>query len=165
MTKQEELRRKQLLVAIKSGDLQLFLGGRGLYNLGTNIYSPGYNLFNPPGAMSEIYKYYRDEPSCGIVEILEENILDWLTWKSGVGVYEAFVTISYQMKMEQTKLAAFKLNYEKILPEFRKAVDIYKEKLENTMWYEGRDLERSLWEEIEVENKINIKNYGINLLQ
>ena len=53
-------------------------------------------------------------------------------------MYKAFMTISYQMEMEQKKVAPFKLNYE--------------------------ILERSLWEEMRIENEINIKNYGINLL-
>lgn len=86
----------------------------------------------------EIYAYYKDEPNCGIVELLEKNLLRWLEYKSGVGVYKAFMTISYQMEMEQKKVAPFKLNYE--------------------------ILERSLWEEMRIENEINIKNYGINLL-
>lgn len=164
MTAQEELRREQLLLAIKKDKLRLFLGGKGLYNLGSNIYSPGESLFDPAGAMGEIYAYYKDEPNCGIVELLEKNLLRWLEYKSGVGVYKAFMTISYQMEMEQKRVAPFKLNYQLLLPALQNAIATYKEILVKTMDFEGKRLERSLWEEMEVENKINIKNYGINLL-
>lgn len=45
--------------------------------------------------------------------------------------------------------------------ELKKALDIYKDDLKEFKKYEGESLKERLWEAFQIENKINIKNYGI----
>ncbi|WP_257675248.1 hypothetical protein [Clostridium felsineum] len=41
---------------------------------------------------------------------------------------------------------------------------INKDKLRKCTEYEGVSLKEGLWEAMQIENKINIKNYGIEIL-
>ncbi|URZ02611.1 hypothetical protein [Clostridium felsineum] len=41
---------------------------------------------------------------------------------------------------------------------------INKDKLRKCTKYEGGSLKEGLWEAMQIENKINIKNYGIEIL-
>ncbi|AAK78327.1 hypothetical protein BJV85_003672 [Clostridium acetobutylicum] len=80
---------------------------------------------------------------------LEDTLLDWLTWKSGIGVFAVFSVLSYQLKMELNNKSPFKIN---------------KDKIKKRKEYEGESLKEGLWEVMQIENKINIKNYEIEIL-
>lgn len=160
----EKLNREGLLVAIENNELHQFLSGTGMYRLGYNPYAPGNTMLNLTPAMSAIYSYYIDEPKKRVDLILEDTLLDWLTWKSGIGVFAVFSVLSYQLKMELNNKSPFKINKDKIKKELKKALDIYKDKLKKRKEYEGESLKEGLWEAIQIENKINIKNYGIEIL-
>ena len=91
-------------------------------------------------------------------------MLDWLTWKSGIGVFAVFSVLSYQLKMERSNKSLFKIDKDKIIMELKKALDIYEDDLKELKEYEGETLQEGLWEAMQIENKINIKNYGIEIL-
>jgi|GEM_PF-2966990 len=160
----EKLDREGLLLAIKRNELDDFLVGRGVYSFGFNPYKPGSSMLDLDNAMAEIYKYYIDEPNGRIDLLLEKTLLDWLTWKSGIGVFAVFSVLSYQLKMELSNKSPFKINKDKIKKELKKALDMYKDKLKKRKEYEGESLKEGLWEAMQIENKINIKNYGIEIL-
>ena len=160
----EKLNREGLLIAIENNEIDEFLRGRGMYRLGYNPYAPGNSMLNLSPAMSAIYSYYIDEPENGVDLILENTLLDWLTWKSGIGVFAVFSVLSYQLKMELSNKSPFKINRDKINKELKKALDIYKDDLKELKEYEGESLKEGLWEAMQIENKINIKNYGIEIL-
>ncbi|WP_242943367.1 hypothetical protein [Clostridium uliginosum] len=115
-------------------------------------------------AMAEIYKYYIDEPNERIDLLLEKTLLEWLIWKSGIGIYAIFSVLSYQLIMENLKKSPFNINKKEIIRELRKNVLIYEDKLKNRKEYEGENLAEGLWEAMQLENKRNIKNYGIEIL-
>ena len=101
-TRHEELKdfgngRKKLKIAIKRGDLDLFLGGRGLYRLGYNIYAPGDSMLDIEPTMGEIYRYYLDEPENRVDLELEKTIFEFLSYNSGRGVYAAVTILRYQL--------------------------------------------------------------------
>ncbi|KHD35378.1 hypothetical protein NL50_13790 [Clostridium acetobutylicum] len=160
----EKLNREGLLLAIKRNELDDFLVGIGVYSFGFNPYKPGSSMLDLDNAMAEIYKYYIDEPEKRVNLTLEDTLLDWLTWKSGIGVFAVFSVLSYQLKMELNNKSPFKINKDKIKKELKKALDIYKDKLKKRKEYEGESLKEGLWEAMQIENKINIKNYGIEIL-
>lgn len=160
----EKLNREGLLLAIKRKELDEFLSGSGMYRLGYNPYAPGNTMLNLTPAMSAIYSYYIDEPEKRVDLILENTLLDWLTWKSGIGVFAVFSVLSYQLKMELSNKSPFRINKDKIKKELKNALDIYKDELKKRKEYEGESLKEGLWEAMQVENKINIKNYGIEIL-
>ena len=87
---EENLDRQCLKLSIESNELDMFLGGRGLYSFGHNQYAPGNSMLNLNPAMAAIYSYYIDEPKKRVDLELEKTLLDWLTWKSGIGVYAVF---------------------------------------------------------------------------
>lgn len=160
----EKLNREGLLLAIKRNELDEFLSGSGMYRLGYNPYAPGNTMLNLTPAMSAIYSYYIDEPEKRVDLKLEGTLLDWLTWKSGIGVFAVFSVLSYQLKMELSNKSPFKINKDRIKKELKKALDIYKDDLKELKEYEGESLKEGLWEAMQIENKINIKNYGIEIL-
>lgn len=160
----EKLNREGLLLAIKRNELDEFLSGSGMYRLGYNPYAPGNTMLNLTPAMSAIYSYYIDEPEKRVDLKLEDTLLNWLTWKSGIGVFAVFSVLSYQLKMELNNKSPFKINKDKIQKELKNALDIYKDKLKKRKEYEGESLKEGLWEAMQIENKINIKNYGIEIL-
>ncbi|WP_315081025.1 hypothetical protein [uncultured Clostridium sp.] len=160
----EKLNREGLLIAIKRNEIDEFLSGSGMYRLGYNPYAPGNTMLNLSPAMSAIYSYYIDEPEKRVDLKLENTLLDWLTWKSGIGVYAVFSVLSYQLRMELSNKSSFKINKDKINKELKKALDIYKDDLKVLKEYEGESLKEGLWEAMQIENKINIKNYGIKIL-
>lgn len=160
----EKLNREGLLLAIENNELDEYLSGTGMYRLGYNPYAPGNTMLNLTPAMSAIYSYYIDEPEKRVDLILEDTLLDWLTWKSGIGVFAVFSVLSYQLKMELSNKSPFKINKDKIKKELKKALDIYKDDLKELKEYEGESLKEGLWEAMQIENKINIKNYGIEIL-
>ena len=160
----EKLNREGLLVAIENNELDEFLRGRGMYRLGYNPYAPGNTMLNLTPAMSAIYSYYIDEPEKRVDLILENTLLDWLTWKSGIGVFAVFSVLSYQLKMELSNKSPFRINKDKIQKELKKALDKYKADLKELKEYEGESLKEGLWEAMQIENKINIKNYGIEII-
>jgi len=163
-SRREELNRKGLLLAIKHNELSMFLRGKGAYMLGYNIYSPANTMLNLDPAMEAIYSYYIDEPYNRVDLKLEETLLDWLTWKSGIGVFAVFSVLSYQLKMELMNESPFKINREKIEKEFKKALVIYENDLKELKEYEGESLNEGLWEAMQIENKYNIEEYGIKIL-
>lgn len=160
----EKLNREGLLLAIENNELDEFLSGSGMYRLGYNSYAPGNVMLNLSPAMAAIYSYYIDEPDNRVDLKLENTLLDWLTWKSGIGVFAVFSVLSYQLKMELSNKSPFKINKDKINKELKKALDIYKDDLKVLKEYEGESLKEGLWEAMQIENKINIKNYGIEIL-
>lgn len=159
-----DLNRECLKLAIKKQELDMFLGGRGIYTFGDNPYLPGNSMLNLSSSMTEIYNYYKDEPEKRVDLELEKTLLEWLTWKSGIGVYAVFSVLSYQLKREMEGKSPFKINKDKIIFEFRKALEIYKDKLKNCKKYEGESLKEGLWEAMNKENEMNVKNYGIDIL-
>ncbi|AGF57863.1 hypothetical protein B0P06_003828 [Clostridium saccharoperbutylacetonicum] len=159
-----DINRKSLLLAIKRNELDDFLVGRGVYSFGFNPYRPGDSMLDLDNAMAEIYKYYIDEPNERIDLLLEKTLLDWLTWKSGIGVYAVFLVLSYQLKMEKSKESPFNINKKYIIMELRKSALKYEDKLKNRKEYEGENLVEGLWEAMQLENKRNIKNYDIEIL-
>ena len=86
----EDINRRSLLLAIKRNELDDFLVGRGVYSFVFNPYKPGNSMLDLDNAMEEIYKYYIDEPNKRIDLLLEKTLLEWLTWRSGIGVYAVF---------------------------------------------------------------------------
>lgn len=161
---EDDINRKSLLLAIKRNELDDFLVGRGVYSFGFNPYRPGDSMLDLDNAMAEIYKYYIDEPNERIDLLLEKTLLDWLTWKSGIGVYAVFLVLSYQLKMEKSKESPFNINKKYIIMELRKSVLKYEDKLKNRKEYEGENLVEGLWEGMQLENKRNINNYDIEIL-
>lgn len=159
-----ELNRKGLLVAIRRKELDEFLTGRGLYRLGYNQYAPGNSMLNLAPAMEAIYSYYREAPSARVDLVLEDALLDWLTWKSGIGVYAVFSFLSYQLKMEQSNESPFSVNRTKLIDELKKVLAIYGDKLKVRKDYEGENLKEGLWEAMQIENQINIDKYNIQIL-
>lgn len=160
---QEELNRQGLLLALHKDELYIFLAGGGIYMLGYNVYSPVNNMLNLAPSMAAIYSYYKDEPEERIDLILEKQVLRWLALKSCYGVYAAFSFLSYQLKMEQKNKSPFKLNTQKIMPEFKKQFESLREDLKKTKEYEGESLEEGLFEAMKNENEVNIENYGIKI--
>lgn len=112
-------------------------------------------MLNLVPAMTTIYKYYADEPDKRVDLELKKTLLEWLTWKSGIGVFAVFSTLSYQLKMEQSNKSPFKIDKNKIMVEFKKAVNLYKHKLKDIKKYEGESLKEGLWEAMQIENKMN----------
>ena len=161
---EDSINRKSLLLAIKRNELDDFLVGRGVYSFGFNPYKPGNSMLDLDNAMAEIYKYYSDKPNERIDLLLEKTLLDWLTWKSGIGVYAVFLVLSYQSVMENLKKSPFNINKKEVIRELRKNVLIYEDKLKNRKEYEGENLAQGLWEAMLLENKRNIENYGIEIL-
>ena len=159
-----KLNRQGLLLAIENNELSMFLRGRGMYRLGYNIYAPANTMLNLDPAMAAIYSYYIDKPKKRVDSKLEETLLDWLTWKSGIGVFATFSVLSYQLKMELKNKSPFKINREKIEKEFKKALVIYENDLKELKEYEGESLNEGLWEAMQIENKYNIEEYGIKIL-
>jgi len=159
-----KLNRQGLLLAIENNELDEFLRGRGMYRLGYNIYAPANTMLNLDPAMEAIYSYYIDKPKKRVDLKLEETLLDWLTWKSGIGVFATFSVLSYQLKMELMNKSPFKINREKIEKEFKKALAIYGDKLKKRKEYEGESLNEGLWEAMQIENETNIEEYGIKIL-
>lgn len=160
----EKLNRQGLLLAINRRELDEFLSGSGMYRLGYNQYAPRNTMLNLNPAMADIYSYYIDEPNQRVDLELEKTLLNWLTWKSGIGVFAVFSVLSYQLKMEQSNKSPFKIDKDKIIIALREAIKIYKDKLKNSKRYEGEYLKEGLWEAIEIQNKMNIDNYGIEIL-
>ena len=161
---EDDINRKSLLLAIKRNELDDFLVGRGVYSFGFNPYKPGNSMLDLDNAMAEIYKYYIDEPNERIDLLLEKTLLEWLTWKSGIGVYAVFLVLSYQLIMEKLKKSPFNINKKEVMGELRTNALRYKDKLKNRKEYEGENLVEGLWEAMQLENKRNIKNYGIEIL-
>ncbi len=161
---EDDINRKSLLLAIKRNELDDFLVGRGVYSFGFNPYKPGNSMLDLDNAMAEIYKYYIDEPNERIDLLLEKTLLEWLTWKSGIGVYAVFLVLSYQLIMEKLKKSPFNINKKEVMGELRTNALKYKDKLKNRKEYEGENLVEGLWEAMQLENKRNIKNYGIEIL-
>ncbi len=159
-----ELNREGLLVAIRRKELDEFLTGRGLYRLGYNQYAPGNSMLNLAPAMEAIYSYYRDVPHARVDLALEEALLDWLNWKSGIGVYAVFSFLSYQLKMEQSNESPFNVNQTKLIKKLKKALDLYGDELKVRKDYEGESLKEGLWEAMHIENQINIDKYNIRIL-
>lgn len=160
----ESLEREGLKLAIKRNELDEFLEGRGMYNLGNNPFVPGESMLNLGPAMSEIYRYYKDEPNDRIDLLLEKTMLDWLTWKSGIGVFAVFSFLSFQLKMEKNNESPFKIDSDKLIKELKNALIIYEYKLKQRKEYEGEGLSEGLWEAMQIQNDMNIKNYGIKIL-
>lgn len=160
----DKLNRQGLLLAIKRNELDEFLCGSGMYRLGYNSYDPGNTMLNLAPAMTAIYSYYIDEQEKRIDIELEKTLLDWLTWKSGIGVFAVFSVLSYQLKMELSNKSPFKINKDKIIIELKKALDMYEDDLKAYKEYEGECLTDGLWEAMQIENKMNIRNYGIKIL-
>ncbi|MGG7179429.1 hypothetical protein ACQPU1_17810 [Clostridium paraputrificum] len=121
----KDLNRQGLLLAIEENELDEFLSGSGIYRLGYNQYAPGNTMLNLTPAMSAIYSYYIEEPDKRVDLELEKTLLDWLTWKSGIGVFAVFSVLSYQLKMEQSNKSPFIINSDKIKREFENALNIY----------------------------------------
>lgn len=160
----KQLNRQGLLLAIKRNELDEFLSGTGMYRLGYNSYAPGNTMLNLPPAMKAIYDYYIDKPEKRVDLELEKTLLDFLTWKSGIGVFAAFSVLSYQLKMEQSNKSPFKINSDKITSELKKALHMHENDLKSLKKYEGENLKEGLWEALQIENKTNINNYGIRIL-
>ncbi|WP_257675249.1 hypothetical protein [Clostridium felsineum] len=91
----EKLNRRGLLPAIKRNELDEFLSVSGMYILGYNPYAHGNTILNLTPAMLAIYSYYIDEPEKRVDLKLEDTLLDWLPWKSGIGVFALFSVLSY----------------------------------------------------------------------
>ena len=142
----ETLNRQGLLLAVNRKELDEFLSGSGMYRLGYNPYAPGNTMLNLSPAMAAIYSYYIDEPEKRVDLELEKTLLDWLTWKSGIGVFAVFSVLSYQLKMEQSNKSPFKIDKDNIMIEFKKALDIYEDDLKELKEYEGETLQEGLWE-------------------
>ncbi|GFZ30737.1 hypothetical protein CSC2_12630 [Clostridium zeae] len=160
----EKLNRQGLVLAIDRNELDEFLSGSGMYRLGYNSYAPGSTMLNLSPAMKSIYDYYIDEPEKRVDLELEKTLLNWLTWKSGVGVFAVFSVLSYQLKMEQSDKSPFNINKDKIIIALKEAINIYSDKLKNIKRYEGVSLNEGLWEAMQIEDKMNIDNYGIKIL-
>lgn len=160
----KELNRQGLLLAINRNEINSFLAGMGMYRLGYNQYAPCNTMLNLVPAMSAIYSYYIDEPNKRVDLELEKTLLDWLTWKSGIGVFAVFSVLSYQLKMEKNHKSPFVIDIAKIKVEFDDALNIYREDLKRLKKYEGESLKEGLWEAMQIENKTNIDNYGIDIL-
>lgn len=160
----KKLNREILEMCIDRNELDMFLGGRGVYSLGENQFAPGNSMLNLNTAMSEIYMYHREKPNKNIDLELEKTLLEWLTWKSGIGVFAVFSVLSYQLKMEQKNRSPFNLDKKKLVNKLNDSIKIYKEKLKNIKKYEGENLNHGLWEAMNIENDSNVKNYGINIL-
>ena len=160
----EKLNRQGLLLAINRNELDEFLSGSGMYRLGYNPYAPGNTMLNLSPAIAAIYSYYIDEPEKRVDLELEKTLFKWLTWKSGIGVFAVFSVLSYQLKMEQINKSPFKINKDKIIIALKEAINIYEDKLKSSKRYEGECLKEGLWEAMQIENKINISNYGIKIL-
>lgn len=160
----KDLSRQGLLLAIKRNELDEFLSGRGIYKLGYNEYAPSNTMLNLTPAMSAIYSYYIEETDKRVDLELENTLLDWLTWKSGIGVFAVFSVLSYQLKMEKNNKSPFRIDKDKIKNEFKRAVNAYKYNLKRIKEYEGENLKEGLWEAMQIENEANIKNYGIEIL-
>lgn len=160
----KNLSRQGLLLAIKRNELDLFLSGTGMYRLGYNPYSPVNSMLNLAPAMAEIYSYCVEEPQKRIDLTLQNTLMEWLTWKSGTGVFAVFLVLSYQLKMEQLNKSPFKLDRDKIINELKNVVSTYEDKLKKIKEYEGESLKEGLWEALQIENNMNIKNYGIKIL-
>ena len=161
---EDDINRKSLLLAIKRNELDDFLVGRGVYSFGFNPYRPGNSMLDLDNSMAEIYKYYIDKPDERIDLLLEKTLLEWLKWKSGIGVYAVFLVLSYQLIMEKLKKSPFNMNKKEVIEELRKNALTYKDKLKNRKEYEGENLVEGLWEAMQLENERNIKNYGIEIL-
>lgn len=160
----KDLNRQGLLLAIEENELDEFLSGTGMYRLGYNQYAPGNTMLNLAPAMAAIYSYYIDEPTKRVDLELEKTLLDWLTWKSGIGVFAVFSILSYQFKMERNNKSPFLIDKDKINIALKNAINIYIEDLKELKEYEGESLKEGLWEAMQIENKINIDNYGIDIL-
>ena len=156
--------REKLKVAIECDELDLFLGGRGIYRLGYNIYAPGDSMLDIEPTMGEIYRYYLDEPENRVDLELEKTIFEFLSYNDGSGVYAAFTILRYQLINEKLGEAPFRLNYEKIKKEFDQAYRFYVENLKNLREYEGEMFQEGLWEAMQKENKRCIEDYGIDIL-
>ena len=156
--------RELLELAVRRDELDLFLQGSALYRLGTNIYAPGRSMLDIEPTMGEVYRYYKDEPDKRVDLDLEKTILEYLTWHSGRGVYAAFTIIRYQLMNEKMNKAPFKINYEKIKKEFDKAYIFHTENLKKLKEYEGETLKEGLWEAMQIDNRISIEDYGIDIL-
>ena len=159
-----KINRESLLLAIKRDELKAFLRGKGVYSFGSNPYAPGNSMLNLSCAMPEIYSYYNENQNSAIDSLLEKTLLEWLTWKSGIGVYAVFSVMSYHLIKESQNKAPFKLNNTKILDELKKAATMYEDKLKLNQEYEGEGLNEGLWEAMQKENERNKKEYGINIL-
>lgn len=160
----DNLNRQRLLAALKKNELNSFLMGKGIYRIGYNPYAPGNTFLNLGPAMHEIYSYYKAEPEKRIDLELEKSLIQWLDWKSGIGVYGVFSFLSYVLKKEKENKSPFKINSEKLINELRKHVLDYKDKLKERKEFEGENLENGLWEAMMIENENNIDKYGIKIL-
>lgn len=125
----DDLNRKGLLLAIHEHELRLFLEGSGIYKIGYNPFLPGESIIDFESAIGEFYQYFKEKRDPSLVKLFEDTLCEMIKYKSGEGVFEVFLILTFQFKMEKSNEAPFKVNRNLLMKEFNMKAELYKEKL------------------------------------
>lgn len=149
-----------LELALKRNELNLFFQGSGMYSMGTNPFNSQPRSIMADEALHVIYRYHTDNDEVRIYKKIEEMILDWLSYKSGKGVYKAFIVLATMRRNELQNQATFSCRFDYLSKIISESVIIFKEKLFELKEMESTNQTLGMWSVLMYENQFYFDKYG-----
>lgn len=154
-----------LELAIKNKELNLFFQGNGIYSVGENPFISYIRSVRADEALHIIYRYHKENPTVAIYKDIEEMIIDWLTYKSGKGVYKAFIVLATMRRDELAGQATFSCRFDYLSKRISEAIVQFKDKLLSIKEMESENNSLGMWGELMDENQFYFDKYGFLVIR
>ncbi len=154
-----------LELAIENDDMDLFFQGSGIYSLGDNKFYPVKRSVMADEALDIIYRYYEETSNESIIKEIDNCICEWLTYKSGKGIYKAFEILACMMKNEKEGKATFRCNAKYLCQSVSNAFKNNAELLRTIQENESESINEGMYELIYNENIYYYKKYGFLIIR
>ena len=156
----------QLLeLAIKKKQLDLFFQGNGFYSLGENPFEFFNRSVKADEALHVIYRYHKENPTLAIYREIEETLINWLAYKSGKGIYKAFIVLATMRREELAGRATFSCRFDYLSKRISEAVLLFKDKLLLIKEMESEENPLGMWGELMYENQYHFDKYGFLIIK
>ncbi len=154
-----------LELAIENDELDLFFQGKGIYSLGDNKFYPVNRSIMADEAMDVIYRYKAESGKDSVIDEVEKCLCEWVTYKSGKGIYKAYQVLATILRSEKEGKATFLCNTPLLSETISKAFFQNTELLKTIKENESANFENGVYELILNENVYYYKKYGFLVIR